>query len=167
MWQHYIYGSFSVSHLFFHFGGGRPLHTVQSLIFRSLMDILTICFATSSSIVFLKILPNVVLLPRCGFCLLLCPLMLLSVVLSFLRCSCCLEPRFPIPVMPSGFAWHLFLNVYLFKVPLATLSLVCFYRCLCSTFSPVWLRPLCYATPAWRLIPLRMAANFFRDPPSP
>jgi hypothetical protein len=48
--------------LFLHFGGGQTLHNVQSLIFRSLMEVQTICFVTSSSSVFLKILPSAALL---------------------------------------------------------------------------------------------------------
>jgi hypothetical protein len=52
---------------FFHFWGGQPLHNVQSFILHSLMEVLTIYLTTSSSTVFLKILPD---------------------VLSFLRRSC-------------------------------------------------------------------------------
>jgi hypothetical protein len=100
----HMYGSYTVCHLFFSFGGGRPLHNVQSLIF-SLMDVPTICIVTSSSTVFLKILPSVVLLPRHGSCLLLHHMMPLPVVLSFLRCSCSLTSRslipLGVPVVPS------------------------------------------------------------------
>jgi hypothetical protein len=81
----------------------------------------------------------------------------LQVVLSFLRRSCCTEPWFLIPVMPSSFTQCLFLNVYPLGIPLATLSWLCSWR-LC---------PLCHATPAWRVISLQAAANFFQDPPSP
>jgi hypothetical protein len=55
----YISGSYSVCSLFFRFGGGRPLHIVLTLIFCSLMVVPTIRFATSSSAVFQKILPDV------------------------------------------------------------------------------------------------------------
>jgi hypothetical protein len=51
--------------------GGRPLHNVLTLMFRSLMEISTIFFAISSSTVFLKILQD---------------------VFSFLRRSCSFKP---------------------------------------------------------------------------
>jgi hypothetical protein len=45
----YISGSYSVCSLFFRFGRGRPLHNVLTFTFRSLMEVPTICFATSNS----------------------------------------------------------------------------------------------------------------------
>jgi hypothetical protein len=119
----------TLSHLFFRFGGGRPLHTAQSLIVRGLMEVPTTCFATSSYKAFLMILLSVVLLPRRNRLL---------------------EPWFLIQVMLSGFAWRLFPNVHLFEVPLATLSLARFFCRLCSIVGPVWPHSLRHATPAWR-----------------
>jgi hypothetical protein len=109
----YIYSSYSVCHLFFCFGGGRPLHNVQLLIFHNLMEVWTVCFAISSSMVFLKILPN---------------------VLSFLRHSCSFNSQSLILLMHSGCAKHLFLSLHPFKVSLATLSLSGPWRpcCLCD-----------------------------------
>jgi hypothetical protein len=49
--------------LFFRFGGGRPLHNVQSVIFRILPEGLALGFTFSSTRAFLKLL-NALLLPR-------------------------------------------------------------------------------------------------------
>jgi hypothetical protein len=92
--------------LFFRFGGGWPLHNVHSLIFCSLMEGLTVCFATSSPVDFLKILPD---------------------VLSFLRRSYSFKSRSLIPLLPS---WHihcLLSSIWPLEVPLAILSLVRFF----------------------------------------
>jgi hypothetical protein len=81
--------------------GGRPLHNVQSLIFRSLIEVLKIWFATSSSTVFPKILPD---------------------VLSFLRHSCSFKSRSLIPLLPS---WRVHCRLSIFRplgTPLTTLS---------------------------------------------
>jgi hypothetical protein len=50
--------------LFFHFGGGRPLHAIQSYIFRSLTEDSTARFATSSPRVCLTVLLYALSLPR-------------------------------------------------------------------------------------------------------
>jgi hypothetical protein len=89
----YISGSYSVCSPFFHFRGDRPLHNVQSHIFRSLMEVLTICFVTSSSVVFQKVLLNVLLLPRCNH--------------SF-------RPWFLMLLLYSGYARRLFPNITFF-----------------------------------------------------
>jgi hypothetical protein len=70
-------------------------------------------------------------------------------------------------LLHSGCAQHLFPNVRPFEVPLATLSLIWFFRHLCSTTGPLWSRPICRAAPAWWVICLLVAANFFQDPPLP
>jgi hypothetical protein len=95
-------------------------------------------------VVFLKILPD---------------------VLSFLRCSCSFKSRSIIPLLLSWHVRYLLSNVHPFEVPLAILSLVPFFHCLCSTVGPVWLRPVRRATPAWQVISLWAAANFFQYPP--
>jgi hypothetical protein len=89
-----------------------------------LMKVPTICFATSSSTVFLKVLLSVVQLLRRGSCLLLRHVMPLLVVLSFLRRICSLEPRFLTPLMPSGFVWCLFPNIRPFWVLATALTLI-------------------------------------------
>jgi hypothetical protein len=70
-------------------------------------------------------------------------------------------------VMLSSCAWCLFPNICSFKVHLATLPLVQFFRQLRLTVQPVWLCPLHRATPAWRVIILRVPANFLCDPALP
>jgi hypothetical protein len=75
--------------------------------------------------------------------------------------------RFLIPLLQSGSARRLFPNVRPFRVPCTTLSLVHFFRRLCSTDGPLWQRPLRRHAPARRVIPPQVAANFFRDPPLP
>jgi hypothetical protein len=141
----------------------RPIHhNVQSLIFRSLMKVPTICFATSSSTVFLKILLSAVPLPWHGSCHLLCTLMPLPVVLSFLRGSCYLEPWFLIPVMPSGFAQFssctsIFSSFPLPHYPWSIFSVI-------SVWPSVLYKRVPYATQG---TPLHAATNFFWDPPSP
>jgi hypothetical protein len=44
-WCFYVTGSSSPCSFFFRFGGGRPLHSVQSLSCRMLTEDPTICFA--------------------------------------------------------------------------------------------------------------------------
>jgi hypothetical protein len=90
------------------------------------MEVLNFCFATSNSRVCPKASYNVFTLPRHSSCLLLCPLMLLPVVLSFLRCNCWIAPWSRVPLLHSSCAQCLFLNIRPFEVPLATLSLVQF-----------------------------------------
>lgn len=75
-WCSYIPGFCCVCSLFFHFGGGQPLQSVQSLPFHSSMENSTACFTTSSTMVFLKILPD---------------------VLALLRHSCTFKPQSVIP----------------------------------------------------------------------
>jgi hypothetical protein len=75
---------------FFRFGGGQPLHRVQSLMSGSPVEDLTIRFSISSPMVFLKIL---------------------SGVLSFLRHSCCIVPWSFIPLWHSSPFHHLFSTV--------------------------------------------------------
>jgi hypothetical protein len=98
----YISGSYFVCSLFFRFGGGRLLHNVQSINFRSLIEVRTICFATSSSTLYLKVLLSVLLL---------------------LRYNRSFRPWFLMPLLHSGCAQHPFPNICPFEVPLATLSL--------------------------------------------
>jgi hypothetical protein len=119
----YISGSYSVCSLFFRFGRNRLLQNVLTFTFHSRMKVPNIRFATSSSTVFPKILPD---------------------VLSFLRHSCSLKSQSLILLLPS---WRV--------------------RCLCSTAGPLLPRPIRRAVPARRVIHLRAAAKFFRDPPSP
>jgi hypothetical protein len=78
----HISGSYSVCDLFFRFGGGRPHHNVQSLIFRNSTEDLAIHFAISSLNVFPKIRPA---------------------VFSFLSHSCHLVPLSLIPPLRSSF----------------------------------------------------------------
>jgi hypothetical protein len=111
---------------------------------------------TSNSRVCLRATFNVFTLPRCSSYLLLHPLMLLPVVLSILRLSCCLAPQFLMPLMPSGFARHLFPNVRPFWVHVTALLPCPWQQC-----------PLCHAGMAQRVIPLQAAANFFQNPPLP
>jgi hypothetical protein len=139
-----VSGSYSVCSLFFHFGGGQPLHNVQSLIFCSLMEVLTVFFANSNLWVCPLASYNVSLLPRHGSHLLLHPLMLLPVILSFLRCSCHLALRFLMPLLHSGLFHRLF-----------------------SDISPLWPCPLHCAGMSQQVIRLLVAANFCWDPPSP
>jgi hypothetical protein len=56
-------GSYSVCSLFLRFGGCRPLHNIQTFIFRSLMEVPTVCFRISSSTFGPKVLLNALLLP--------------------------------------------------------------------------------------------------------
>jgi hypothetical protein len=51
--------SYSVRSFYFRFAGCRPLNNVQQLTLHSLIEVRTISFATSSSAVFLKMLPNI------------------------------------------------------------------------------------------------------------
>jgi hypothetical protein len=78
---------------FFRFGGGQPLHNVQFLISRNLLDIPTAHFLISSPRVFLSVLLNAILLRSCG-----------------------LRPRFLIPFFHSGFGWCLHPNLRLCEV---------------------------------------------------
>jgi hypothetical protein len=87
----YISGFYPVCSLFFRFGGGQPLHNVLTFIFHSLIKVPTVFFTTSSSTVCLKVLLSVVLLPRCNR--------------PF-------RPQFLMPLLYSGCARHLFLNVF-------------------------------------------------------
>jgi hypothetical protein len=125
----YISNYYSMCSLFFCFGGSRPLHNVRSLTSRSLTEDPTICFTISSPRPYLKILLS---------------------VLSFLRCSSCLEFWFLIPFLHSGPFQHLFSSVCPSWVLGTTLSLPC---------------PLRHATPAQWVIPLQTVANFLWDPP--
>jgi hypothetical protein len=97
------------------------LHVTSVLLFRrgptpqcpvtrlpQLIEDPTICFTTSSLWVCLRASYNVSLLSRHSSCLLLCPLMLLSPVLSFPRHSCCLAPRSFIPLLQSRLFCPLF-----------------------------------------------------------
>jgi hypothetical protein len=52
----HLSSSYSVRDFFFHFGGGRPLHKVQSFVFRIPTTDLAVRSAISSLLVFLKIL---------------------------------------------------------------------------------------------------------------
>jgi hypothetical protein len=97
----YISYSLAVSSVFFRFGGSWPFHAVLSLTFWSLTEIQTACFTTSNSRVCLRALCNVFTLPRH---------------------SCRLAPWFLMPLMPSGFARCLFLNVCPLGAPVETLS---------------------------------------------
>jgi hypothetical protein len=81
-------------------------------MFCSLMEVPTVCFVNSNSRVCPWAPCNVLTLPRCKFCLLLCPLGLLLVVASFLRCSCLITPWSLIPLLNSSCARRLFLNVH-------------------------------------------------------
>jgi hypothetical protein len=106
------------------FQRGRCLHNVQSFASHSLpVEDLTIRFSIFSSMVFLKIMPD---------------------VLSFLRHSCHLTPRFLMPLLHSSPLCRLF-----------------------STVRPLLLRPLHRAGTAQRVISLWAAINRFWDPPSP
>jgi hypothetical protein len=128
----YIYGfCVVVSGLFLHSGSGWSLHNVQSFIFRILTEDPTVRFTTSSPMDFKDILLDVILLPRCNHCL---------------------EPSFLIPVMLSGSAQRLLLNVGPFQVPLATLSWPCSLRC---------------AGMAWQVNRPQAVAYYFQDPPLP
>jgi hypothetical protein len=128
---------------FFHFGGGRFLSNDLTLTLHSLMEVSTICFATSSSAVFLKVSLTSPVLSNRSCCLLLHPLMPLPVVLSFLRLSCYFRPRFLMPLFHHGFAL-LLLNAHPFWVSRTTL----FWPC-----------PWNGAGMAWWVILLQVAAN--------
>jgi hypothetical protein len=92
--------------------------------------------------------------------------MLFPVVLPFLRCNCHLVPRSYIPLLHYWLTCCPLLSVGPIGAPLATLSLVEFFCCLCSTVGLVWPCPLFHAGMAWWAIPLP-AANFSWDPSSP
>jgi hypothetical protein len=79
--HHLLFREMCFGRLFFRFGGGRPLHNVQSLTSCSRVDDPTIHFSISGSAVFLKLLPD---------------------ALSYLTCSCRLAPRFLMPLLHSG-----------------------------------------------------------------
>jgi hypothetical protein len=85
----------------------RPLHNVLTFIFRSLMEVPTVCFATFYSTVVLKVLLSVFLLPRRNRHL---------------------EPRFLILVTLSGYARRLVPNDRAFWVLGTTLALPCLWR---------------------------------------
>jgi hypothetical protein len=142
----HIYGSYSkaASKLFFRFRGGRPLHSVLTLIILRLMEVTTARFTTSNSKVSPRVSYNVFWFPRCSSCLLLRPLMPLPVVVSFLRCSRCLEPWFLIPLLPSWRVRCLLSSVCPWA-PLATLSLP----------GPLQQHSLRRTGMAWRVIPLQ------------
>jgi hypothetical protein len=71
-----------------------------------------------------------------------------------LRYSCFFKPWTLIPLTLSAFGWHFFPNVCPLAIPLTNLSLVWFFLTIC---------PLRCAAPAWWVILLQEAANFFRD----
>jgi hypothetical protein len=83
------------------------------------------------------------------------------------RCNCFFKPPSLMPLLHSGCVQCLFPNVRPFEVPLATLSLVQFFRHLCLTIGPLWSCLICHVAPAWWVICLLAAANFFQDPPLP
>jgi hypothetical protein len=95
------------------------------LIFLSLMEITTAHFTTSNLKVCPRVSYNVFWLLRRSSCLLLCPLMPLPVVVSCPRCSCCLEPWFLIPLLPSWHVCCLLSSVCPLGAPHATLYLPC------------------------------------------
>jgi hypothetical protein len=113
---------------FFHFGGSQTLQNVLTLIYHSLMDVLTVCFANSNPWVCLQASYNVSLFSRRGSCLPLRLLMPLPVVLTFLRCSCRLKPRPFIPLLHCGCTRCFFPNVCPSGAPLAALSWPCFWQ---------------------------------------
>jgi hypothetical protein len=154
----HISGSYSVSDLFFRFGGGRPLHNVQSLILRNPLEVSTICFAIFTLKISYKVFLSVPPLPRCDRCPELHPPMLFAVVPSFLRYSGRLPPRSFIPLLPSWRVRYIFLSVRTLRAPRPTRSFVRFFL---TTFL------LRRAAPARTVIPLPAAANYFRDPQFP
>jgi hypothetical protein len=98
----YSAGTQAASSLF-RLSGGEVLRSVQTLIFCSLMENSTACFATSSSRVYLTVLLNALLLPRHSY---------------FLR------PRFLMLILHLGCIHHLFLNICPSGVPSIRLSMV-------------------------------------------
>jgi hypothetical protein len=98
----YISSSYSVCSLFFRFWGGWHIHNVQSLIFRIPTEGSALRFTISSTRAFLKILPDILSLPRR---------------------SCPFKSRSLIPLLHSHCDRRHFPNVHPIEVPLATLSL--------------------------------------------
>jgi hypothetical protein len=109
---------------FFFTGGGgvATLHNVLTLIFRSLMDVPTICFSSTNWWVCPPASYNVSWLSRRGSCLLLCPLISSPVLLSFLRRSCRPEPRSFISLFHFCCSQHFLPNVRPLGDPLVTFS---------------------------------------------
>jgi hypothetical protein len=97
------------------FGGDRPLHKAQSLIFNDPTEDPSSRFEIYS----LKVFPNI-----------------RPAVFSFLSCRCRLVFGSFTPVLPSRSTRRLFPNVHPFRVPLVNFYLVCFFRRPCSTDGP-------------------------------
>jgi hypothetical protein len=115
---------------------------VLTLIFRSLMEVPT---ARSNS----RVCPRVFRLPKYSSCILLRPLTLLPVALSFLRRSC-------FSVVPDVSSWTFVLSRLLLQhCPWAE-----YFRHFCLTVHPIRQRPLRY------VIPARLAIHCGRRPTS-
>jgi hypothetical protein len=82
-----IFGCYSVCSLFFHLGGGRPLHNVKFLISRKAPNDPAALFPNSSPMVFPKTSLLFLILSSRGCCLMLHPPILFAIFLPFLRCS--------------------------------------------------------------------------------
>jgi hypothetical protein len=91
-----------VSSRFFHFRRSQPLHNILTFIFRSLTEVLVVCFVISSCTVYLRVLLSALALPRCN------P--------SF-------RPRFLMP-LHSGCAQHPFLKFLLQHHPWSNFSII-------------------------------------------
>jgi hypothetical protein len=141
-WCSHISSSYSVCSFFFCFRGGQPLHKVQ-FNFCNMLDIPVACFTNSSPKAFLSNLLAVLSLPSC---------------------TCSLKSQFLVPLVPSRHISCPLPSIRPFHVPLANLFLVWFFRRPCLTDGPSWLRPLCCATFAQRVIFLLAAANSFCGP---
>jgi hypothetical protein len=133
----------------FRFGGGRPLHNVQFLMFRNTTDDPYTSFLNCRSMAFPKTSVLFPILSSRGCCLLLHPPLLLTVFLCFLRCRGSSTSRLCMPFSHSWPFHRLFSSVHPLRVFGAILSLTKF--------------PSRRATPARRVMFLP-AANTCRRP---
>jgi hypothetical protein len=74
-WCSHISSPYCMSSLFFHFRGGWPLHSVQSIILHDPLELPTTCFAIFPLKISYRVFLSIPPLPRCGCCPELRPLM--------------------------------------------------------------------------------------------
>jgi hypothetical protein len=112
--------------LFFHFGGGLPVHKIHFLIFHNPLDVSFACFTNSSLKTFLSNTLVVLSLLRCS-----CHLVRRYFIL-ILSHDCCFRPWSLMPLLHSGPTQCLILDVH----PLWVLDAIVFLTFLCSLFFP-------------------------------
>jgi hypothetical protein len=136
---------------FFHFGGGRPLHKVQSFILCIPFEIPSSCFTNSRPKAFLSRSSDVLSILRRSNRL--AP----DLFIRSLPRSYCFRPQFLVRMLHSGPFQRLILDVRPFGILGATLPLSYLLRSC----------PLCCAASARWVTSLRATANSFRDPQFP